>query len=121
MLCTIFMRNLKLDKHTRIFTGVIERNKSMDGTAILRIELTSLSSENFEAFTPYHPSKKVVIISKKEKVPIKGNPDGYELTTSLGVILNSLPVGMKIAFTGRVYDPYGKQVNEVLPFIQTKN
>ena len=109
------MENLKLDKHTRIFTGVIIKgNRSTSGTAVLDIELTSLSSEKFEALTPYHPSKKVVIISKKEKVPIKGNPDGYELTTSLGVILNSLPVGMKIAFTGKVYDRYGKQVKDPL-------
>ena len=115
MLCTTFMNNLKLDKHTRIFTGVIKKGTgSTNGTAVLHIELTSLSSEKYEAFTPYHPRKKVVIISKKERVPLKGIPNGYKLTTSLGVILNSLPIGMKIAFTGKVYDPYGRRVKDPL-------
>ena len=47
-------------------------------------------------------------------MPLKGIPNGYKLTTSLGVILNSLPIGMKIAFTGKVYDPYGRRVKDPL-------
>ena len=41
-------------------------------------------------------------------------PERIEIPTSLGFTLSSLPVGIKIAFTGEPYDPYLKEKKDPL-------
>ena len=115
MLCPVFMRELKLDSYTRVFTGIITQSKPDLRTAVLDIELLGLSSaKNHEDTQIYSPSRKVVIVSRNVKVSIEGNPEGFKIPTPLGVILSSLPIGTKIAFTGKPYDPYIKQKKDPL-------
>ena len=100
------MRNLKLDNHTRVFTGIIARSNYGKQRTVLDIELLGLSSAtNYENTQIYHPSRKIVIISPNVKVQIAGDSERIEIPTPLGLMLSSLPVGIKIAFTGKSYDP----------------
>ncbi len=112
LFCSDFMSRLKLDNHTRVFTGIIARSNYGNLRVVLDIELLGLSSaKEYEDTEIYHPSRKVVIISDFVN-KCKNNPNG--IPTSLGVMISSLPVGIKIAFTGKPYDPYIKHVKDPL-------
>ena len=107
--CYSFMRRLKLDNHTRVFTGIITESNSGQQRVVLKIKLLGLSSDtNHEDTQTYHPSREVVIISPNVEVQIEGDSDRIEIPTPLGLMLSSLPVGIKIAFTGTSCDPSTK-------------
>ncbi|MDE0637882.1 MAG: hypothetical protein OXI43_18745 [Candidatus Poribacteria bacterium] len=108
MFWKVFKSKLELDYYTRIFTGIITKHRKPETvTALLEIELLSVSPpEDYEKSYPFKLSRKnVVIISTGEKISSEGEIERRDEIPNLGIVLYSLPVGTKIAFTGHPYKP----------------